>query len=148
MVCQGVSSQRLSRRSGFGIRLSWFFGFFVPRGRVSRIRRTLMGVRIVVAVNEPAVLALNRFKRLLERHGVNWELRKRGFLLQPNGCTFQATATRRAKKFQKRLKARKETLLAKIAGKQPSDSSASDLRSAFWERTGEPRGMPAIYPIR
>jgi ribosomal protein S21 len=97
-----------------------------------------MGVRIFVADMEPIALALKRFKRLLEQHGVNWEIRKRGRLIQPNGCAFKATATRRAKKFQKRFKARKATLLAKMAGEQATDSSASELKTAFWKRTGKP----------
>ena len=97
-----------------------------------------MGVRIVVADKEPIALALKRFKRSLEQLGVNWEMRKRGLLIQPNGCVFKATATRRAKKFQKRFKARKATLLAKMAGQQATDSSASELKTAFWKRTGKP----------
>ena len=97
-----------------------------------------MGVRIVVAEKEPIGLALKRFKRSLEQHGVRWEIRKRGLLIQPNGCAFTATASRRAKKFQKRFKARKATLLAKMAGEQATDSSASELKMAFWKRTGKP----------
>jgi ribosomal protein S21 len=97
-----------------------------------------MGVRIVVADKEPIALALKRFKRLLEQHSVNWEMRKRGFLIQPSGCAFKATETRRAKKFQKRFKAREVTLLAKMAGEQATDSSASELKAAFWKRTGKP----------
>ena len=97
-----------------------------------------MGVRIVVADKEPIALALKRFKRSLEQHGVNREMRKRGLLIQPNGCAFEAAATRRAKKFQKRFKSRKATLLAKMAGEQASDSSASELKTAFWKRSGKP----------
>jgi ribosomal protein S21 len=97
-----------------------------------------MGVRIVVADKEPIALALKRFKRSLEQNGVNWEIRKRGLRIQPNGCTFKATETRRAKKFQKRFKSRKATLLAKMAGEQATDSPASELKTAFWKRTGKP----------
>jgi len=97
-----------------------------------------MGVRVVVAENEPITSALKRFKRSLEKHSVNWEIQKRGYLIQPNGCTFKATETRRAKKFQKRFKARKATLLAKIAGIQSTTSSACELKLAFWKRTGKP----------
>jgi ribosomal protein S21 len=97
-----------------------------------------MGVRIVVAEKEPIALALKRFKRSLEQHGVNWEIRKRGLLIQSTGCTFKATATRRAKKFQKRFQARKATLLAKMAGEQATDASASELKAALWKRTGKP----------
>jgi ribosomal protein S21 len=97
-----------------------------------------MGVRIVVADKEPITLALKRFKRSLEQNGINWEMRKRGLLIQPNGCIFKATETRRAKKFQKRFKAREATLLAKMAGEQATDSSASELKTAFWKRTGKP----------
>jgi ribosomal protein S21 len=96
-----------------------------------------MGVRIVVAANESVGLALKRFKRLLKQHGVNWEMQKRGLLIQPNGCKFEATETRRAKKFQKKFKAREATLHAKLTGQQPTDLSASELTSAFWERTGK-----------
>jgi ribosomal protein S21 len=96
-----------------------------------------MGVRIVVADKEPIALALKRFKRSLEQHGANWDMRKRGLLIQPNGCAFKATATRRAKKFQKRFKARKATLLAKMAGEQTTDLPASELKTAFWKRTGK-----------
>jgi ribosomal protein S21 len=96
-----------------------------------------MGVRIVVAVNEPIGLALKRFKRLLKQHGVSWEMRKRGFLIQPDGCRFEATAARRAKEFRKRFKSREETLLAKLAGKQPTDSLGSELMVAFWNRSGK-----------
>ena len=97
-----------------------------------------MGVRIIVAEKKPIALALKRFKRLLDQHGVNWEVRRRGLLIRPNGCTFKATDARRAKKFQKRFKAREATLLAKMAGEQGSDSSASELKTAFWKRTGKP----------
>jgi len=119
--------------AGFG-----FFVFPLPRHRVSRTRRTLMGVRIVVADKEPIALALKWFKRSLEQNGVSWEMRKRGFLIQPDGCTFKATAARRAKKFQKRFKARKATLLAKTVGEQATDLSASELKVAFWKRSGKP----------
>jgi ribosomal protein S21 len=97
-----------------------------------------MGVRIVVADKEPIALALKRFKRSLEQQGVNWEMRKRGLLVQPSGCTFKATEARRAKKFQKRFKSRKATLLAKMAGEQATDWSAAELKVAFWKRSGKP----------
>ena len=97
-----------------------------------------MGVRIVVADKEPIGLALKRFKRSLEQHGVNWEMRKRGLLIQPSGSIFKTSETRRTKKFQKRFKARKATLLAKMAGEQATDSSVSELKTAFWKRTGKP----------
>jgi ribosomal protein S21 len=96
-----------------------------------------MGVRIVVAYKEPIALAVERLKRSLEQNGVNREMRKRGRLIQPKGCTFKATETRRAKKFQKRFKARKATLLAKMAGEQATDWSVSELKTAFWKRTGK-----------
>ncbi len=97
-----------------------------------------MGVRVVIAENEPIASALRRFKRSLEKHGVNWEFRKRGYLVQPNGCIFKATESRRAKKFQKRFKAREATLLAKMAGQQATECSTSELKTAFWKRTGKP----------
>src|SRR5207245_953867 len=67
------------------------------RHRVSRTRRTQMGVRIVLADKEPIGLALRRFKTLLERHGATWELRRRRYFIKP-------TQSRRAKRFQKRFK--------------------------------------------
>jgi ribosomal protein S21 len=97
-----------------------------------------MGVWIVVADKEPIASALKRFRRLLDQHGVNWEIRKRGYLIRPRGCAFRATETRRAKKFQKRFKAREATLLAKMAGVEPTDSTASELKLAFWKKTGKP----------
>jgi len=97
-----------------------------------------MGVRIVVRDNEAIASALKRFKRVLEQHGVHWELRRRGLRIQRGGFTFKATETRRAKKFQKRFKARKATLLAKMAGEQPTEATASELKIAFWKRTGKP----------
>jgi ribosomal protein S21 len=97
-----------------------------------------MGVRVVLADEEPIQLALKRLRRLLQQDGVNWELRKRGYLIQPDGCVFRATETRRAKKFQKRFKSREATLLAKLAGAQPTARSTSELKAAFWKRTGKP----------
>jgi ribosomal protein S21 len=90
-----------------------------------------MGVRIVLADKEPVGLALRRLKKLLEREGVAWETRRRRSFLK-------RTEIRRAKEFKKRFKAREATLLAKMAGEQPSASSASELVEAFWKRTGKP----------
>jgi small subunit ribosomal protein S21 len=89
-----------------------------------------MGVRIVVGEREPIGLALRRFKKLLERQGVTWELRRRAYFAD-------ASQARRAKRFQKRFKARKATLLAQMAGEQPV-SSLPEAREAFWKRTGKP----------
>jgi len=44
---------------------------------------------------------------------------------------------RRATRFQKRFKARKATLAAQIAGKQPVSSLALAI-DRFWARTGKP----------
>jgi ribosomal protein S21 len=82
-----------------------------------------MGVRIVLADKEPLGLALRRLRRLLERHGVTWELRRRGYFIKP-------TQARRAKRFQKRFKARLATLRAQQAGAQPV-FSVSDATQAF-----------------
>jgi ribosomal protein S21 len=98
----------------------------------------MMGVRVLVAENEPIKAALIRLKRSLAVHGVDWELRRRGFLIAQGGSFFKPTEERRAKKFQKRFKARKATLLAKLAGEQASDLSSSELKRAFWKRTGKP----------
>jgi small subunit ribosomal protein S21 len=88
-----------------------------------------MGVRIVVAEREPIGLALKRFKRLLERHGVTRDVRRRYFT--------DPTQGRRAKRFRKRFKARLATLLAQRAGKQPV-ASLAEAAKAFWKRTGKP----------
>ena len=75
-------------------------------------------------------LALRRFTKLLERQGVTWEMRRRTYFADP-------TQARRAKRFQKRFKARKATLLAQMAGEQPV-SSLAEAKKAFWNRTGKP----------
>jgi ribosomal protein S21 len=89
-----------------------------------------MGVRIVVGEGEPIELALRRFKKLLERQRVTWEIRLRVYFADP-------THARRAKRFKKRFKARKATLLAKKAGEQPV-ASLRQATEAFWKRTGKP----------
>jgi ribosomal protein S21 len=90
-----------------------------------------MGVRVVLAEREPIGLALRRLKKRLEREGVLMESRRRGSFVK-------ATSTRRAKKFKKRFRARQATLLAKMAGEQPTASTSSELKAAFWRRTGKP----------
>jgi ribosomal protein S21 len=89
-----------------------------------------MGVRIFLADKEPIVLALRRFKKLLERHGATWEMRRRQYFIKP-------TNGRRAKRFKKKFKARLATLQAKQAGEQ-SASSVSEAKRAFWVNTGKP----------
>jgi small subunit ribosomal protein S21 len=89
-----------------------------------------MGVRIVLAEKEPIGLALRRFRKLLERNGTAWELRRRAYFIS-------ATWLRRAKRFKKRFKARNATLLAQMAGEQPT-SSLEEARATFWKRTGKP----------
>src|SRR5438309_1626100 len=42
-----------------------------------------MGIRLRVADKEPIALALKRFKKLLERHGATWELRRRTYFVKP-----------------------------------------------------------------
>jgi small subunit ribosomal protein S21 len=103
---------------------------FYPPAPRQPSRRLKMGVRIVLADKEPIQLALKRFKKSLERHGVKWEQRRRGHFIE-------ATQMRRAKKFQKRFKARRATLLAQKAGEQPV-GSIDDAVEKFWERTGKP----------
>jgi len=90
-----------------------------------------MGVRIVLADKEPIGLALRRVKKLLEREGVTWESKRRGSFVKP-------TQIRRAKKFRKKFKAREATLLAKMAGEQPTAASVSELVESFWKKTGKP----------
>lgn len=105
-------------------------GFFFDRHRVSRIRRTKMGVRIVLAQGESIGQALKRFRKLLERHGMSWELKRRKYFVKPS-------QVRRSKRFRKRFKARRAVLLAKMAGEQ-SRSSLADSVKAFWRNTGKP----------
>ena len=88
------------------------------------------GVRIVLAAKEPIGLALRRLKKLLEQLGATWELRRRRYFIKPSQA-------RRAKRFQKRFKARKATLLAKSAGEQPV-SSVSESTQTLWKKTGKP----------
>jgi ribosomal protein S21 len=89
-----------------------------------------MGVRIVLAEGERVELALKRLRKLLDRHGAFWEQRRRRYFIEP-------TQTRRAKRFQKRFKARKATLLAKQAGEQPVSSIGESTRT-FWKKTWKP----------
>jgi small subunit ribosomal protein S21 len=78
---------------------------------------------------EPIGQALRRFKKLLQQQGVLWEMRRRR-------CAPDPTNERRAKRFQKRLKARKATLEAQKASEQPV-ASLEEAQAAFWKRTGK-----------
>jgi len=89
-----------------------------------------MGVRIVLADKEPIGAALRRFKKLLERSGLTYDLRRRAAFHKP-------TQERRSKVFKKRFKARKATLLAQMGGEQPV-ASMVQARKAFWKKTGKP----------
>jgi small subunit ribosomal protein S21 len=89
-----------------------------------------MGVRMRLHDGEPVGQALRRFKKLLASHGQIWELRRHVYFVP-------ATQIRRAKRFQKRFKARRATLLAQRAGQQPV-ASISDAAAEFWRRTGKP----------
>jgi ribosomal protein S21 len=88
-----------------------------------------MGIRIVVGEREPIVLALKRFRKVLDRHGVTREMRRRLSFADPKQA-------RRVKRFRKRFKARQATLLAQMAGKQPVTSLA-EASARFWKRTGK-----------
>jgi ribosomal protein S21 len=90
-----------------------------------------MGVKIVLADNEPIGAAFRRLKKSLERHNVPREMRRRAYFIKP-------TQIRRAKQFQKRLKARSATLSAQMAGEQPS-ASLSSASLKFWEIRGKPK---------
>jgi small subunit ribosomal protein S21 len=90
-----------------------------------------MGLRMRLHDGEPIGQALRRFKKLLARAGMAWELRRRAYFVDPS-------QVRRARQFQKRFKARKATLLAQMAGEQPVGSLA-EAKKAFWKRTGKPR---------
>jgi ribosomal protein S21 len=89
-----------------------------------------MRVRVVVRDDEPIGIALKRLKQQMARQGVAWEMRRRMYFSAPSHA-------RRAKRFQKRFKARKATLLAQVAGQQPVTSLA-EARAVFWKRTGKP----------
>jgi ribosomal protein S21 len=89
-----------------------------------------MGVRIVLAEGEAIGQALKRFRKLLERHGVSWEMRRRRYFVKP-------AQARRAKRFRKRFKARLAVLIAKMAGEQ-AVASTSKATKAFWKSTGKP----------
>ena len=104
---------------------------FVTGIRVSRIRRNMMGVRIVLADKEPIGLALRRFRKRVEREGIPWEMRRRRSFVN-------ATEVRRAKEFKKRFKAREATMLAKMTGEQATTLTASELLNHFWQSTGKP----------
>src|SRR5262249_31143168 len=105
-------------------------GFSIHRHRVSRIRRRQMGVRVVLAEGESIGQALKRFRKLRERLGATWEMRRRQYFVKPSQA-------RRAKRFRKRFKARLATFLAQKVGRQPA-SSPSQLWREFWKRTGKP----------
>ena len=89
-----------------------------------------MGIRVVVAETETIGQALRRLRKLRERLGATWEMRRRGYYIKPSQA-------RRAKRFRKRFKARLATLLAQKAGQQPA-SALSETRREFWKRTGKP----------
>jgi ribosomal protein S21 len=89
-----------------------------------------MAVRMRLHDGEPIGQALRRFKKLLASHGQYWEQRWHVHFVP-------AGQIRRYKKFQKRFKARRATLLAQKAGEQPV-ASIDDAVEKFWERTGKP----------
>ena len=70
-----------------------------------------MGVKIVVGEREPIGLALRRFRKLLERNFIVYEMRQ-------NRWFTTATEIRRKKEHRKCRKSRLATQLAKRAGKQ------------------------------
>ena len=74
-------------------------------------RRTLMGVKVVLAEGESAELALRRLRKLVEKHGITHELRVRRWFIKP-------TRLRRRKRFQKWYWSRDATLAAKQRGEQ------------------------------
>src|SRR6516165_3548850 len=100
----------------------------LTRHRVSRTRRGLMTIRIVVWQAEPIGQALRRLRKKLERSGVVWEVRRRKY---PVDMTNQ----RRAKRFQKRFKARQSTLFEQSSGVQPV-ASLKEAKAQFCRRTG------------
>jgi ribosomal protein S21 len=90
-----------------------------------------MGVRIVVGEREPIGQALKRLRRSMQAEGVSWEMRRRRYFVP-------AAQDRRAKRFQKRFKARQATLLAQRAGEQPAVCPPAEAAAEFWRRTGKP----------
>ena len=75
------------------------------RHRVSRIRRTMMGVQIIVRESESIEAALRRFNKLLDYHTVTWEMRRRRYFIKD-------TEHRRAKAYRKKRVARYVMFLA------------------------------------
>jgi len=71
-----------------------------------------MGVRVRVHDGETIGEALRRLKKLLISTGQSWELFTRGRFVPANKYRWN-------KKLRKRLKARRQTLLAQQAGEQP-----------------------------
>jgi ribosomal protein S21 len=47
-------------------------------------RRTFMGVKILLHDGEPISIALRRFRRLLDRHGVTYEMRAHRYYEKPS----------------------------------------------------------------
>src|SRR3954454_20988467 len=86
-----------------------------------------MGVRVIVADGEPISSAARRFFKTVDRDGLNWEMRRRREFLD-------GTASRRAKEFKRRFRAREATLPAKMAGEQPTKLAASHLIGEFWRQ--------------
>jgi hypothetical protein len=68
----------------------------------------------------------------MERSGNAWEIRRRR-----SPVPLDKTNQRRAKRFQKRFKAREATLLEQMAGVQPV-ASLEEAKAQFWRRTGKP----------
>ena len=106
------------------------FGSRFHRRRVSRTRRTAMGVRVVVGEREPIGVALRRLKKQAERAGVPRELRMHAEFVG-------GTEQRRAKRFRKRFKAREAALVAKMAAGL-SGPALDAAKAEFWRRTGKP----------
>ena len=82
-----------------------------------------MGVRIVLAKNEPIDIALRRFEKILYRTGLDRELSRRESYKKP-------TQIRRTKQFNKRLN-------AQIAAAQAENAERAALLK-FWKKSGNP----------
>lgn len=91
----------------------------------------MMGVRILIGERESIRLALKRLRHKCNHERLPWV--KQGQLFFPA----DRTEERRAKRFQKRLKARYATLKAQMAGEQPVASLAA-AAAEFRKRTGKP----------
>jgi hypothetical protein len=92
-----------------------------------------MGVKFRVHEGEPIGRALRRFKKQTGQFISNWKS-----AVEVASSRQQKSGEPRNSKSGLEFRARKATLLAKLAGQQPSTSAIAELRAEFWQRTGKP----------